>query len=99
MKKLLAVTAALLLTISVNAKAGEPCKAVLCLGGMLTGDSGGSECNSSIREYFDIQVWKKGKFKSSSTKKKRDKFLNQCTAEDGGYKEKISRKWGKTLGM
>ncbi|HGJ7737686.1 TPA: TrbM/KikA/MpfK family conjugal transfer protein [Pseudomonas aeruginosa] len=99
MKKLLIVAALGLSLVSVNASAKDACKTILCLGGMLTGDSGGSECSDAIKDYFDIQVWKHGKFKASSTLSKRKSYLNQCAADDGGTRDKINSKWGKVLGM
>lgn len=99
MKKLMLAAILAATTLSAPAFAGDPCKTILCLGGMLTGDSGGSECNDAIQDYFAIQVWKKGNFKPSSTLSKRKSYLNQCPAPDGGYKDKINGKWGKSLGM
>lgn len=97
MKKLLLASALCLSVLSLNAQAGDPCKAVLCMAGEFMGKGGGSECNDAISEYFGIQVWKKGKFKPSDTAKKRASFLNQCKAEDDGYKDKIGGKFGKVL--
>jgi hypothetical protein len=99
MKKILIAAAVALSLVSVNASAKDPCKTILCLGGMLTGNSGGSECSGAIQDYFSIQVWKKGKFKPSSTLDKRKEFLNQCSANDEGTRDKINSKWGKVLGM
>jgi hypothetical protein len=100
MKSIIAVIAlGLCVTSSTAFAKGDPCKTIICLGGMLTGDSGGSECNDAITPYFDIQVWKKGKFKASKTADKRKDYLNGCKAEDGGYKKKIGDKWGGKLGM
>lgn len=99
MRKYLVLAFVGLALVSANASAKDPCKTILCLSGELTGQGGGSECDDAIQDYFGIQVWKKGKFKPSSTKSKRDQFLNQCPAPDGGYKDKISGKWGSSLGM
>ncbi|VVN28926.1 hypothetical protein PS623_04679 [Pseudomonas fluorescens] len=99
MKKTIAMLALTLTFISANAAADDTCDTVLCLGGMLTGDSGGSACNSAIKKYFDIQVWKKGKFKASKTKSKRKQFLDQCSSDNSGTKEKVNDKWGGKLGM
>jgi len=98
-KILIAMTIGLSVISSSASAGGDPCKTILCLGGMLTGDSGGSECSGAIKDYFDIQVWKKGKFKASRTLDARKQFLNGCPAEDGGYKDKINGKWGSVLGM
>ncbi|MNR27196.1 hypothetical protein D3C85_1444560 [compost metagenome] len=55
-KILIAMTIGLSVISSTASAGGDPCKTILCLGGMLTGDSGGSECNGAIKDYFDIQV-------------------------------------------
>lgn len=99
MRKLLIAMTIGLSVISSTASAGsDPCKSIICLAGMLTGDTD-SECNDAIKSYFDIQVWKKGKFKASKTLDARKSFLNSCPADDGGYKDKINGKWGQSLGF
>jgi hypothetical protein len=100
MKVFLGVLTLALSLMTGEAFAGDPCKAVICLAGELTGDGGGSECDDALQEYFGIQVWKHGKFKASSTASKRASFLDKCEAdEDGGYKKKIGDKFGSKLGL
>lgn len=99
MKKIFAAAALSLSLVSVNASAGDACETILCLGGMLTGDSGGSACDGAINSFFDIQVWKHGKFKPSATADKRKEYLNQCQADDGGTRDKINDKWGGSLSL
>nr|ULG18503.1 conjugal transfer protein [Serratia proteamaculans] len=48
--KIIAVALGLTLISAMPAQAKDPCKAVLCLAGMLTGDDGGSECKSAVNE-------------------------------------------------
>lgn len=99
MKKVILVSFLAAVIASPAAQAGDACKTILCLGGMLTGDSGGSECNDAVRDYFSIQVFKHGDFNPSKTLKKRKNYLSQCPADDGGTRDKINSKWGKSLGM
>jgi hypothetical protein len=99
MRKVLVASAIALSLMSVNANAADPCKAIICLAGELTGEGGGSECSDAIQDYLGIQVWKHGKFKPSDTAKKRNSFLNGCPADAGEYKKKIGDKFGKVLSL
>ena len=49
--KIIAVALGLTLISAMPAQAKDPCKAVLCLAGMLTGNDGGSECKSAVNDY------------------------------------------------
>lgn len=89
---------ALSLISSSAAFAGDPCKSVLCMFGMLTGNSGGSECTSAVKEYFGIQVKKKGRIKWNPTAAAREQFLNSCPGADQGVNKKINDKFGKVKG-
>ncbi|TFR61791.1 IncN plasmid KikA protein, partial [Escherichia coli] len=55
MKKLLIplIAAGSLLYIPAS-HAEDPCKVIMCMAGKLTGDSGGSECNSAEAAFFNI---------------------------------------------
>ncbi|WP_421556716.1 TrbM/KikA/MpfK family conjugal transfer protein [Pseudomonas kitaguniensis] len=99
--KLRLTTAALLvlfLTNSSTAFAGDPCKAVLCMFGLLTGNSGGGECKSATQEYFSIEVKKKGKIKWDQTSAAREQFLNSCPGSAGDINKKINGTFGKSKG-
>jgi TrbM. len=96
LKKAVVLTALLACGASMPALAGDPCKVTLCMWGKFTGQSGGSECSSSVAEFFGIQVWKHGKFKASSTSNERAKFLNQCP-EDKAEQKQIINKFGRLL--
>lgn len=101
MKKLFAASIlAASLSVSANASADDACEAVLCLGGMILGGDGGSECNDAIKSYFDIKKFKKGDFSPSSTKTARGSFLKQCNAPDAaGNVTAIQDKWGGAYSM
>lgn len=101
MKKLLvpliAVGSLLYLPVSY---AEDPCKVIMCMSGKLTGDSGGSECNSAESAFFNIVQKKKHSFSSSRTKDARKAFLNECPDNgEGGSNQaiisKIISKYGK----
>ncbi|ELU5419216.1 conjugal transfer protein [Salmonella enterica] len=92
--KIIAVALGLTLISAMPAQAKDPCKAVLCLAGMLTGNDSGSECKSAVNDYFSIVKFKKGKFKKSATKEARGAFLQQCTSEDEGWINKINSAYG-----
>jgi hypothetical protein len=73
---------------------GDPksaCEAILCLSGLSAGENP-SECSSSLKEYFGIEVFKKGKFKASKTASERLKFLNKCPGNDSA--SDVNSKWG-----
>ncbi|MCZ2719984.1 TrbM/KikA/MpfK family conjugal transfer protein [Erwinia amylovora] len=82
------------LTAAIPVQAKDPCATVLCMAGMLTGNSGGSECSSAVSDYFSIVKFKKGKFKKSATKQARKEFLQQCTKEDEGWINQINSAYG-----
>ncbi len=81
-----------------SAFAKDPCKAVLCMFGKLTGNSGGSECRSAESEYFSIQVKKRGKIKWDPTSSARGQFLDSCQGADQSINKKINDRFGKTFG-
>lgn len=76
--KIIAVALGLTLISAMPAQAKDPCKAVLCLAGMLTGNDGGSECKSAVNDYFSIVKFKKGKFKKAQLKKLAALFYNNA---------------------
>ncbi|MCY1271818.1 hypothetical protein D9M68_218040 [compost metagenome] len=96
MKKAIALAALLACGASMPAMAEDPCKVTLCMWGKVTGASGGSECSSAISHFFGIQVWKKGKFKASSTSDQRESFLGGCS-EDKAEQKQIIQKFGRAL--
>lgn len=101
MKKIFAASIlAASLAVSANASADDACEAVLCLGGMILGGDGGSECSDAIKSYFDIKKYRKGDFSPSRTKTARGDFLNQCNAPDAaGNVSAIQEKWGGAFSM
>ena len=97
--KAVAVTfVTLALICSGPAVAGDPCKTVICMYGKFTGNSGGGECSSAERDYFNILVKKKGKIKWDSTASMRGEFLNSCSSADRGFTKQINNKFGKVAG-
>lgn len=78
--------------------AKDPCKTVLCMFGKLTGNSGGSECSSAERDYFNIEIKRKGKIRWDRTSAARGDFLNSCPAADQGFNKKINDTFGRSRG-
>jgi hypothetical protein len=86
------------LSASVQAGETDACSVTLCMYGKLTGNSGGSECNSAEKKYFSIEVKKHGKFKPNPTFDARKEFLGECSGSDPAYSDKIMDKFGKVRG-
>ena len=82
---------------ALPAAASDPCEVTLCMWGKLTGQGGGSACSGAISKFFDIQVWKRGKFRAGATSDAREKFLGQCAADKAEQKQ-IIQKFGRVLG-
>ncbi len=101
MKKLLIplIAAGSLLYLPAS-HAEDPCKVIMCMAGKLTGDSGGSECNSAEAAFFNIVKKNKHGFLPNHTKDARKAFLNECpdNGEGGSNQSMISQiisKYGK----
>ncbi len=101
MKKLLIplIAAGSLLYLPAS-HAEDPCKVIMCMAGKLTGDSGGSECNSAEAAFFNIVKKNKHGFLPNHTRDARKAFLNECpdNGEGGSNQSMISQiisKYGK----
>lgn len=102
MKKLLTtlIAAGSLLYLPVIHAKEDPCKVITCMSGKLTGDSGGSECNSAEAAFFNIVKKNKHGYLPNHTKDARKAFLNECpdNGEGGSNQPIISQiisKYGK----
>lgn len=104
MKKI--VFTALLLTASATALAGDnleeaadpqdPCTIAFCMGGKLTGNSGGSDCDAAEKNFFKIvEKGKHGAFRPDATAKSRLKKLNQCPSAGADMISSIISKFGR----
>lgn len=93
-KLLIAIFSLSLMSFSSTASAADACEVVLCMFGKLMGKSQ-KECRAAEREYFSINIMKKGKFKPSETVKARMNLLNQCPSPENG---KINSAFGKLRG-
>ncbi|EOO0393297.1 TrbM/KikA/MpfK family conjugal transfer protein [Escherichia coli] len=75
--------------------AGDPCVAVTCLYGQLTGNSQ-SECNPAVKAFKAIKGTKKhGIFDPTKTLRKRTLFLNSCPTADPDIVKKLLKKYGR----
>lgn len=100
MKKTVIAVAVLFLTAGtpIYSFAADPCEVVLCMYGKVTGNSGGSECTSAERNFFNIVKKNKHGFQPGRTFDARKAFLGECP--DAGKEEinKILSKYGKKRG-
>ena len=95
---LLAVTLCAFGFASLPASAADACESVLCLYGKATGNSGGGECKSAEKAFFNIVKKKKGSIRWDKTFDARKSFLNQCSSADPSAISKIMSKFGKVKG-
>ncbi|EAS2965989.1 TrbM/KikA/MpfK family conjugal transfer protein [Escherichia coli] len=84
--------------ISTNANAADPCKSVFCLYGKAVGRSGGGECSSAEKDFFNKIEKRKGKIRWSKTVDLRKNFLNQCSTADPAAISLIMSKFGRVRG-
>ncbi len=94
MKKLLIplIAAGSLLYLPAS-HAEDPCKVIMCMAGKLTGDSGGSECNSAEAAFFNIVKKNKHGFLPNHTKDAREGANKQVISSQADSLIKISRIW------
>ncbi|EBB0055250.1 conjugal transfer protein [Salmonella enterica] len=97
MKKTVIAAAVLCLTAGtpIYSFAADPCEVVLCMYGKATGNSGGGECKSAEKAFFNIVKKKKGSIRWGKTFDARKSFLNQCSSADPAAISKIMSKFGK----
>ncbi|ENQ6875310.1 kikA from plasmid origin [Salmonella enterica] len=75
--------------------AADPCEVVLCMFGKATGNSGGSECSSAERAFFNIVKKNKHGFLPNHTFDARKDFLGECPSADAEAIDTIMSKFGK----
>ena len=66
--------------VPARAQGVDPCAAIICLGGLLVGQDGGSSCVASVGAYFAIQVIDMIGFDAPLTLVARTAWLNTCPA-------------------
>lgn len=96
--KAIAMTALLLSAAGIQSARADnqnACGAVLCLGGMTLGASGGAGCASYLAEYFSIVSFKHGSFDPWATLSKRGNFINQCTSSDQQTRSLVNGTYGR----
>ncbi|AZH37159.1 arginine transporter [Salmonella enterica] len=75
--------------------AGDPCFAVMCLYGQLTGNTQ-KGCDPAVKAFKAIKGTKKhGIFDPTKTLRKRTQFLNGCPTADPDTVKKILNKFGR----
>ncbi|EFI4715945.1 hypothetical protein JJL91_002611 [Salmonella enterica] len=98
MKKAKLICAATLFIFSAAvtpAHAADACESVICLYGKMTGNSGGDECKSPEKEFFNIIKKNKYGFLPNKTFNARNAFLGQCKTADPAIVAQIMKKFGK----
>lgn len=78
--------------------AAAPCEMVLCMYGKATGNSGGSECHSAERAFFNIVKKNRHGFLPNHTLNARKAFLGECTGADPVAVNKILSRFGRVRG-
>ncbi|HAT1684694.1 TPA: kikA from plasmid origin [Klebsiella oxytoca] len=78
--------------------AADPCEVVLCMYGKATGNTGGSECRSAEKAFFNIVKKNKHGFLPNHTLNARKAFLGECPGADPKAVNKILSKFGKVRG-
>lgn len=76
--------------------AANSCDTLLCMAGKLQGQSGGSDCNQPIADYFNIEIFgRHGKFNPGATAAARLDYLNSCPAPGvGSWPTQINAVYG-----
>ncbi|EBR0953779.1 kikA from plasmid origin [Salmonella enterica] len=100
MKKTVIAAAVLCLTagMPIYSFAADPCEVVLCMYGKATGNSGGSECRSAEKAFFNIVKKNKHGFLPNHTLNARKAFLGECPSAAPEAVNKILSKFGKVRG-
>jgi hypothetical protein len=96
--KAIALTAALLSAVGIQSARADnqnACGAVLCLGGMTLGASGGDGCASYLAAYFSIVSFKHGSFDPWGTLSERGDFINQCSSSDQQTRNLVNGTYGR----
>lgn len=82
----------------VYSLAADPCEVALCMYGKATGNSGGNECHSAERAFFNIVKKNKHGFLPNHTLNARKAFLGGCASADPASANKILSRFGRVRG-
>lgn len=96
--KAIALTAVFLSAVGIQSARADnetACGAVLCLGGMMLGGSGGAGCASYLAAYFSIVSFRHGSFDPWATLSKRGNFINQCSSSDQQTRSLVNGTYGR----
>ncbi|TNV16129.1 KikA protein [Buttiauxella sp. B2] len=74
---------------------GDPCVVVMCMFGKATGNSGGEQCSSPEKTFFNIIKKKKGSFLPNHTSDARKAFISKCDTATPDVLNKIVGVFGK----
>lgn len=82
-------------TATFPAHAKNACESVLCLYGKVKGESGGSDCKSPEKDFFNIVRKNKHGFLPNHTFEARSDFLMECTDAPPEFIAEILNKFGR----
>lgn len=85
-------------SFSSSVMAADACEVVLCMYGKVTGNSGGNECHSAERSFFNIVKKNKHGFLPDHTADARESFLLECESVDPAIISQIISKFGRIRG-
>ena len=88
------------MSLTLPAKAADPCTQVLCLFGVVSTGKVQSGCKSAVAGYFSIQDFSHGSFLPDHTQRSRkSKVLDKCPSADSGKVQEINDKLGRLRGL
>ncbi|MFJ5481746.1 TrbM/KikA/MpfK family conjugal transfer protein [Pectobacterium actinidiae] len=100
MKKVIpsALLFCIMASYSTSGMAADACEMVLCMYGKATGNSGGNECHSAERTFFNIVKKNKHGFLPDHTADARKSFLLECNSAAPAIISQIINKFGRVHG-
>ncbi|EKN6239534.1 TrbM/KikA/MpfK family conjugal transfer protein [Yersinia enterocolitica] len=83
------------LLLPSSVMAADACEIILCLYGKTTGNSGGNECQSAERSFFNIVKKNRHGFQPSRTADARRNLLFECKSAEPKIIDQIINKFGR----
>lgn len=82
--------------------ASDPCASLMCMGGQLSSESGGSSCDTPIADFYSQLGYGKHGISLKKTAAARESYLNSCDdSADGGSNaavvSEVISKFGKII--
>ncbi|MBN3264798.1 TrbM/KikA/MpfK family conjugal transfer protein [Pectobacterium brasiliense] len=83
------------LLLPSSVMAADACEIILCLYGKTTGNSGGNECQSAERSFFNIVKKNRHGFQPNRTADARRNLLIECKSAEPKIIDQIINKFGR----